>query len=321
MLAKYLIIAISAVVVVATSIGPAHASKEAKLELHGKALVLTLAGIHLQQSGDPIDQAQSEVLLDHQATWFRLSGILDSIPDVRNRPDPNHNLPPPQPNIQFRPVNGSGPVIDIMNHSLDVAGDVMSDSIGLEVSLQRYYGAVADNDTADIALQRFSASKFLTSLENSLLAYSSAMQAMSIALQGTPFAALSFNSGQLIAFRDQIVSTGFPPEEDFAFAQMNSTPEDIARAVNEVALATDALLTGPDITGATVLAAFGTGLLAVNVRDFLPVDFQALPEPATMLLFGIGAVGLLASRAGRRMKARFGVGCRVGPAASVAAEA
>jgi hypothetical protein len=90
----------------------------------------------------------------------------------------------------------------------------------LDLSLRRYFSALADANAANVALQRAAATGALVELESDLLAYRTALASISAGLQADPFASLTTTVAAALQLRDQIVASGFPANEAFVFSQL-----------------------------------------------------------------------------------------------------
>ena len=157
-----------------------------------------------------------------QGVGFIGMGLWDFFAAAPANPDPNHGVVANEEllfvQVAFVRLEGVGPVYDEVNASMSSAASMIDSSRFALTSLQRYYGAIADSNAANAELQRQAANAALAQLDVDMLQYRSDLRAISNAVQGTDFAALSATVQDVLDLRDEIVANqSFPSEEDFVF--------------------------------------------------------------------------------------------------------
>ncbi len=136
------------------SLTPAYASKmEADRFEFGASALGAVAVVGGPDSG-PF--AFGVVAPGVQGTWLTVSSIWDTFAEAPANPDPNHAVAAARVPVTFTPtpVVGAGPAFDAIDRLLVAAGDTIADSMGLDISSRRFFGAVTDNNTTDTALQQ-----------------------------------------------------------------------------------------------------------------------------------------------------------------------
>jgi hypothetical protein len=230
-------------------------------------------------------------------------GIWDIFALAPTTPDTNYATVASVVPVIFTPVSGMGQAFDDINASLVLGGLVVDYSRLVDVSLQRYYGAVAASDASAALMQQVAASYFLSELESDMAAWRSSLQTVSAGVGGSPFATLTITQGDVLSFRDDVVTSGFPAWENFVFLEMQATPQELTLARAEVGLLTgNAIPSG--LTGSVVFEQMASSMGQVNLSELLPKDFVVVPEidPAgigSVLALVTGALGLIERR---RMK-------------------
>lgn len=217
-----------------------------------------------------------------QGGFLITMGIIDALDSAPNNPDSNHGTLASVTPVRFTPVSGgTGTTIGTVgtqlvtdvNASLVSLGQSLDNLRLLRISLRRYYGALNAGNATNADFQSAAVCHFLISSEASLAAYRTSLRRISSDIQGTPAASLSFTVSQVLALRNQILNSGFPPEEAALFPQMNATNEEISLALQEVALVTGATLSNSDLTGAVIFDRAADAIKQINLGAFLPQGF------------------------------------------------
>lgn len=286
---------LGAMVLVLLASSPSLADKQDARDVGTGFSVIGAAGVI---TPEPVTTAAGAGALVGQGVSFIGMGIWDYFTEAPANPNPNHGVVASE-ELLFLPVafvklDGVGPVYDEVNASMDSAASMIDSSRLALTSLQRYYGAVADSNAANAELQRQAANAALAQLDVDMLQYRSDLRAISTAVQGTGFAALSATVQDVLDLRDQIVaSQSFPAEEDFVFNQMNASPEEMALAIAEVELMTGNSLTNADLTGAVIFDRLDEALGKVDIQELLPAEFVSGGPNASVPLIGETGVAIL----------------------------
>lgn len=291
------ILAVVAILLIPT---PCWATKDQARDVATGASVLGGAAALIPTG---VTQAAAVGILAGQGVGFLWMGISDWWSSAPTRTVPNNgqlgkvaSVTP----VQFTPVTGSGQVFTDVNTSLAAGGQLIDNSRLLNISLTLYYSALNVGDSGDAAFQQAAASSFLSNVQSDQLSYRLSLAAISADVQGTSVASMTTTVPEVLALRDQIVASGFPANEAFVFSATQATPTEIANAIQEVSLATGTTLDADALSGAHVLDSLADALGQINVNEMLPTDFQVVPEPTTLTLALVGALGLLVMRPFRR---------------------
>jgi hypothetical protein len=261
-----------------------RADKEAARDFYAGATVL--GGLALLAPEPSLTKAAGVGACVGQGVGLVGMGIWDIFALAPTTPDTNYATVASVVPVIFTPVSGMGQAFDDINASLVLGGLVVDYSRLVDVSLQRYYGAVAASDASAALMQQVAASYFLSELESDMAAWRSSLQTVSAGVGGSPFATLTITQGDVLSFRDDVVTSGFPAWENFVFLEMQATPQELTLARAEVGLLTgNAIPSG--LTGSVVFEQMASSMGQVNLSELLPKDFVVVPEidPA-----GIGSV-------------------------------
>jgi len=251
--------------------------------------VISAAGVVIPE---PLTTAAGVGGLVGEGTGFVVMGIWDLFAAAPANPDPDHGTLASVTAVTFTPVVGSGQVFDNVNTSLLFAGYIIDNSRLLNMSLERYYGALNDGNPENTELQLLAASQAFFGLDDAIMGYRSSLTAISSDISGTDFASLSATVTDVLDLRDEILISGFPSYEDFVFAEMHATSEEMSNAILEVSFVTGDTITDSDLTGAVIFDRYASALGEVDIREMLPPDFTVVPEPATICLLGLGTLTL-----------------------------
>lgn len=282
---------IAAIIVLPVLFSPAVAlaGKQEARDFWTGSSVLGAAGVI---TPEPITTAAGAGALIGQGVGFIGMGIWDAFAAAPANPDPNHGLVASVAPVTFTPVTGSGQAFDDINASIILAGEIIDDSRLLGISLERFFGAVNDGNLANAAFQQSAASQYLFGLEADLFDYRSSLVAISADISGTNFAGLSTTVADVLDLRNEILVSGFPSFEDFVFAEMNATIEEMTNAILEVSLVTGNNITDADLTGAVIFDGLASAIGEIDIRELLPVGFSTVPEPTTITLILLGLAGI-----------------------------
>ncbi len=252
-----------------SSATPTEAGKQEARDIATGLSVISAAGV---VTPEPTTTAAGIGGLIGQGAGFIVIGIWDLFAAAPSSPDPDHGALASVSPVSFTPVPGYGPPFDNINDSLVVAGQLVDHSRLLGTTLRRCSGALQDGDLAHLQLQRMFATQLLGELEADQSEYSSILTAVSNDIQGTSFAALSTTVPEVLALRDEIVTSGFPDFEAFVFDEMQATADEIDLAIEEVAQATGGSLTDSDLTGAVIFDRTAQALLLIDIRELVPAE-------------------------------------------------
>lgn len=292
-------VSILVALLVALSATTSFADKQDARDIATGASVLGAAGV---LTPEPLTTAAGTGALIGQGVGFIGMGLWDLFAAAPANPDPNHGEVAFVTPVTFAPVAGAGIVSDPVNASMFSAASIIDNSRLLNLSLQRYYGAIDDGNTVNQQLQLLAASNALFSLESDINDYRVDLLSISIDVQFTDFAALSTTVGDVLALRDDIVLNGFPLFEDFVFAEMNATTAEINLAISEISLVNGNAISNADLTGAVIFDRYSSALGEVDLRELLPSGFTPVPEPSTGVMFAFGLISLAAVHARRRIR-------------------
>lgn len=286
---------LGAMILVLLAASPSLADKQDARDVGCGISVIGAAGVI---TPEPLTTAAGAGAMLGQGVGFIGMGIWDFFAAAPANPDPNHGVVANEEllfvQVAFVRLEGVGPVYDEVNASMSSAASMIDSSRFALTSLQRYYGAIADSNAANAELQRQAANAALAQLDVDMLQYRSDLRAISNAVQGTDFAALSATVQDVLDLRDEIVANqSFPSEEDFVFNQMNASPEEMALAIAEVELMTGNSLTNGDLTGAVIFDRLDEALGKVNIQELLPAEFGSGGPTTSVPLIGETGMAIL----------------------------
>jgi len=243
-------------------------------------------------SGRPI-AAAAEIA---QGVTFIVIGIVELFFAAPAQPDNDFEQLPSVTLVTFTPVgeslqSGSGhapaadPSIDHINQSLKAAGEIIDNTRLIKMSLRKYYGAVGAGNIDKAKLQRTFACNCIDKLTTSLQSYHDALLLVSADIQGTPAASAATTVADVLALRNQIVSSGqFPANETFVFTEAQATSEERMHALEQVAAVNGTTISNSDLTGAAIFAQAASVVDHANIQEFLPPGFTCADVTAPDLV-------------------------------------
>lgn len=237
-----------------------------------------------------------------QCAGMVVLGMAESFAQAPSHPDPDFafvaNVEPVHFDLPDAGLPSGDAVPSSIHQSVIVAGKLIDDSRRLNLSLRKYYGAVAASSTAGAHLQKSAACRALNDLNADLQAYSAALYGISAEIQETPVASISVTVEDVLELRDQIVTTGsFPENEASLFAQANVSPEELSQAVAAVARVTSESIADDDLQGSVIFSRAAQEIDQVDVSAFLPQGFTCNAAPIesvpTLSQWGVILMALL----------------------------
>jgi hypothetical protein len=264
--------------------------------------------------GVPGGQLVGGIALIGQCVGVVVLGFLENLAVASSFPDADFDSIAIVEPVHFELLSIPQPFAESsLDTAVIVAGKLIDDSRMLNLSLRKYYGAVAAQSTAGAQLQKTAACNALSNLNADLQAYSNALAGVSTEIQGTPAASVSGTVADVLNLRDQIVSTGsFPEFEAGYFSQANVSPEELSQALGIVASVTDQSITDAGLGGAVIFDRAAQKINHVNAAVFLPQGFTCdadsvvsvptlSPWGAVAMVLLLAAASLYAGRKARRI--------------------
>jgi uncharacterized repeat protein (TIGR01451 family) len=231
-----------------------------------------------------------------QGVTFIVIGIIELFSSAAAQPDGDFEQLPSVTLVKFTPVGPSSqsgsvhasaadPSIDHINQSLKAAGEIIDNTRLIKMSLRKYYGAWGAGNIDKAKLQRTFTCNCIDKLTASFQSYHDALLLMSADIQGTPAASASATVADVLALRNQIVSSGqFPANETFVFTEAQATSEEMTHALEQVAAVNGTTISNSDLTGAAIFAQAASVVDHANIQEFLPPGFTCADVTAPDLV-------------------------------------
>ena len=220
------VVFVAITLLVALSSTTVFAGKQEARDVGQGLSVIAAAGVITPEPGTTVAGIAG---LIGEGVGFLGMGIWNIFASAPANPDADHGQIASVTPVQFTAVSGSGSgsLVDAVNASMTSAAVMVDDSRLLDLSLRRYYGAVDDGNATNKQLQLLESSRALYSLEASIDAYRSDLEALSDNVQSTEFALLSTTERDVLDLRDVIIrDNAFP---SFGGICVRGNEGDIAR--------------------------------------------------------------------------------------------
>lgn len=210
---------------------------------------------------------------------------------------PIMSVPTPTP-VTFNPVSGTGKIYDDLNLMQNNGASMIANSRAAYDSMCGYYYAMNNGDPYTANLMLAAGRDYVSQVIADKTAYESSIDSIHLDLLGSEtevssvLVGVNVSQATAIALRDDIVSNGFDSGVMAIFNEINATSEEVTGAGNEVALTTFNWIPESGINGMDIWSANADAMRQINLNELLPEPFQIVPEPATLMLLGLGGLML-----------------------------